>query len=113
MKNYRVRAHTVEEAWDLCCTAWQIAEGPQNESTRYADTEISYAFRQADYCYIGIVGGSWLRIINVHDRYGKKFKEVSKSKFCSIYGIKERKRKGNLPKSLRNIGGGLTWQKLR
>lgn len=93
-----VRAHTIKEAWDLCCTAWQIAEGPQNESRRYADTSILHAFRQVDYCYIG-VEGSWLRIINIHDRYGKKnFKEVSKSKFCSIYGIKERKE--NLPRSL-------------
>lgn len=99
MGRYKVRAHTIKEAWDLCCTAWQFAEGPQNESTRYADLGILHAFKQADYCYIGI-SGSWLRIINIHDRYGKKnYKEVSKNKFCSIYGIKERK--GNLPKSLK------------
>lgn len=98
MNSYRVRAHTIKEAWDLCCTAWQFAEGSQNESRRYADLEILHAFQQADYCYIG-VSGHWLRIINVHDKCGKKFKEVSKSKFCSIYGIKERKEK--LPRSLK------------
>ena len=100
MESYKVRAHTIKEAWDLCCTAWQVAEGPYNESRRYADIEIWDAFEKANYCYIGVSKSRWLRIINVHDKYGKKnYKEVSKSKFCSIYGIKERKE--NLPKSLK------------
>lgn len=111
IEGYRTRVHTIQEGWDLCCAIMAKGhEGVQNDSSRYNDLHLKHAFRQKDYCWVGVFGNKktyedgsgYLRVINVHDKVGRKYlKDVGKSKFAEILGLDIRKR--DLPRSLRNL----------
>lgn len=93
IRGYRVRAHNIEEGWNLCKALMTTGcEGVLNESSRYNDTRLGAAFQNSDYCYVGIWGMparfGGLRIVSTHDKEGKKYlKEVSRSKIMELYGI--------------------------
>lgn len=107
MRGYRVRAHNIEEGWNLCKTLMTTGcEGVQNDSSRYNDTRLGAAFQNSDYCYVGICGmpgnAVCLRIVSTHDKEGKKYlKEVSREKFMELYGITYKKYP--LPRSLQHL----------
>ena len=111
IEGYRTRAHTIQEAWNLCCAIMMKGhEGVQNDSSRYNDLEVEFAFRQCDHCWVGVFGNKetyengwgFLRVINVHDKFGKKhLKDVGTAKFAEILHLDIQKR--NLPRSLKNL----------
>lgn len=107
IRGYRVRAHTLEEGWSLVKSMMRTGcDGVQNESSRYNDVMLGAAFRDAEYCYVGVWGMPdnpvCLRIVNVHDKYGRKhLKEVGRDKFMQLYGIEYKKYP--LPKSLKYL----------
>ncbi|MGM9685212.1 MAG: hypothetical protein ACI3YI_03170 [Bacteroidaceae bacterium] len=94
----------MEKAWDLVLALRKAgAEAPQNDSLRYVPECIEYAFRDENYCWIGLCGKhprhGCIRIISNHDRIGKKFLlDVSESKFIELLNLKVEKTK--LPKVL-------------
>lgn len=103
----RTRVYSIEKAWDLAIALRKGgAEGPQNDSLRYVDLHIIHAFRDEDYCCIGLCGKTpmqgCIRIISNHDRIGKKsLLDVSESKFIKSLNLEVEKTK--LPKSLRRF----------
>ena len=107
IKGYRVRAHTLEEGWNLCKTMMMTGcEGVQNDSSRYNDIMLGAALRDADYCYVGICGTpknpGCLRISSVHDKYGKRhLKEIGRCKFMELFRLEYKHYE--LPRSLKYL----------
>lgn len=99
--DYRTRVSSIQEGWDLICAIMRGGyEGVQNDSSRYNDTNLAHAFRDADHCWIGIAGNYHLRVIDTHDKFGKReFLDVGKSRFVERYGLELKHQK--LPKSLK------------
>lgn len=98
-KFLRTRVHTIQEGWDLCCAVMRKGyEGVQNDSSRYNDLALKFAFRKMGYCYVGVWGWS-LHISDVHDKRGRKcLKEVGKEMFIRELGLRVEKVK--LPREL-------------
>ncbi len=107
LSGIKTRVYSIQEGWDLCCAIMRKGyEGVQNDSARYNDVCLKYAFRNADYCWIAVCGieptSRCLRIVSLHDKKGKKqLLDVSKSKFIERYELDVRKI--NLPKSLKQL----------
>ncbi len=102
----KTKVYSIEKAWDLVIALRKGgAEGPQNDSLRYVPEYIYHAFRDENYCWIGLCGKhprhGYIRIISNHDGFGKKsLLDVSESKFIELLNLKVEKTE--LPKSLRH-----------
>lgn len=84
-----VRAYTFAEAQLIMQAMMRVGyEGVQNDSYRYCDLMASQALKSGR-CYI-LNGSCSIYVSNIHDKRTRKGrKEVSRSKFLSMLGIKD------------------------